>query len=346
MPTRRLILAAASVAALLAGSAGSAGAAEEVNIYSGRHYDTDEALYREFTEKTGIAVNLLEGKAEELVERIRLEGANSPADVLITVDAGRLWRADQAGIFQPVHSKVLEERIPAEFRHPDGDWFGYTTRARLIFYNKETADPSLVQTYEDLARPELEGELCIRSSSNVYNLSLMGSMIEHLGEEAAADWARGVAHNMARPPEGGDTDQIKAVANGLCDFAVANHYYFVRLLSSNDPADRELASRVGVIFPNQDGRGVHVNISGAGMVASAPNPENAKAFLEYLASDQAQIYFATGNYEFPTVPGVPYDNAKLAELGNLDFKRDTVPVAVFGENQPLAQVLMDEAGWK
>ncbi len=342
MSTRRLLLAASSMAALLAGSAGAA----EVNVYSGRHYDTDEALYRVFTEATGIKVNLLEGNAEELVERIKLEGANSPADVLITVDAGRLWRADQAGIFQPVHSKLLEERIPAEFRHPDGDWFGYTTRARLIFYNKETADPSLVQTYEDLARPELKGELCIRSSSNVYNLSLMGSMIEHLGEQAAGDWAKGVASNLARPPEGGDTDQLKAVANGLCDFAVANHYYFVRLINSDDPADRELAAKIGVIFPNQEGRGVHVNISGAGMVASAPDPESAVKFLEYLSSDQAQVYFATGNYEFPTVPGVAYDNEKLAKLGNLDFKRDTISVAVFGENQPLAQVLMDEAGWK
>lgn len=342
MSTRRSIMGAASCLALLAGAA----SADEVNVYSARHYDTDEQLYSDFTKETGIEINLIEGNAEELVERIKLEGANSPADVLITVDAGRLWRADQEGVFQPLQSAVLEERIPAEFRHPDGDWFGYTTRARLIFYNKETADPSLVETYEDLAKPELEGELCIRSSSNIYNLSLMGSLIEHLGEDAAADWAKGVAGNLARDPEGGDTDQIKAVAAGLCDFAVANHYYYVRLMTSDDPADKAVAEKVGVIFPNQGDRGTHVNISGAGMVATAPNPENAQAFLEYLASDSAQNYFIAGNNEFPTVPGVEFENSALQEIGAMDFKRDTVPVAVFGENQPLAQVLMDEAGWK
>ncbi|HRY25539.1 MAG TPA: Fe(3+) ABC transporter substrate-binding protein [Geminicoccaceae bacterium] len=342
MSTRRFMLGAASCLGLLAGAASAA----EVNVYSARHYDTDAQLYSDFTKETGIEINLIEGNAEELVERIKLEGANSPADVLITVDAGRLWRADQEGVFQPLRSAVLEERIPAEFRHPDGDWFGYTTRARLIFYNKETADPALAQTYEDLARPELEGELCIRSSSNIYNLSLMGSLIEHLGEDAAAEWAKGVAGNLARPPEGGDTDQIVAVANGLCDFAVANHYYYVRLMTSDDPADREVAAKVGVIFPNQADRGTHVNISGAGMVATSPNPENARAFLEYLASDSAQTYFIAGNSEFPTVPGVAFENPALEEIGAMDFKRDTVPVAVFGENQPLAQVLMDEAGWK
>ncbi len=342
MSTRRSILGAASCLALLAGTASAA----EVNVYSARHYDTDEQLYSDFTKETGIEINLIEGNAEELVERIKLEGANSPADVLITVDAGRLWRADQEGVFQPLQSAVLEERIPAEFRHPDGDWFGYTTRARLIYYNKETADPALVETYEDLAKPELEGELCIRSSSNIYNLSLMGSMIEHLGEDAAGEWARGVAGNFARDPEGGDTDQIVAVANGLCDFAVANHYYYVRLMTSDDPADKAVAEKVGVIFPNQGDRGTHVNISGAGMVATAPNPENAQAFLEYLASDSAQTYFIAGNNEFPTVPSVAFENPALQEIGAMDFKRDSVPVAVFGENQPLAQVLMDEAGWK
>ena len=336
------MMGAASCLALLAGAASAA----EVNVYSARHYDTDEQLYGDFTKETGIEINLIEGNAEELVERIKLEGANSPADVLITVDAGRLWRAEQEGVFQPLQSAVLEERIPAEFRHPEGEWFGYTTRARLIYYNKETADPALVQTYEDLAKPELEGELCIRSSSNIYNLSLMGSLIEHLGEDAAAEWAKGVAGNLARDPEGGDTDQIVAVANGLCDFAGANHYYYGRLMTSDDPADRELAAKVGVIFPNQADRGTHVNISGAGMVATSPNPENAQAFLEYLASDSAQTYFIAGNNEFPTVPGVAFENPALQEIGAMDFKRDSVPVAVFGENQPLAQTLMDEAGWK
>ncbi len=326
-------------------AAGLASAAE-VNVYSGRHYDSDAELYAAFTADTGITVNLIEGNADELVERIKAEGANSPADVLVTVDAGRLFRADEAGLFQPVTSTVLEERIPAEFRHPDGHWFGYTTRMRVIVYDKERIDPSLVQTYEDLARPELAGEVCIRSGSNIYNLSLLGSMIEHHGEEAARDWAQGVVDNFARPPEGGDSDQIRGVASGECGVAVANHYYYVRLMNSDDPADQEVVERTAVIFPNQGDRGVHVNISGAGIVATAPHVESATAFLEYLSSPEAQTYFIAGNNEFPTVDGVAFENPDLDKLGAMTVKRDTVPVAVFGEHQALAQIIMDEVGWK
>lgn len=343
MPRTLTIL---STTAILTLVASSAAIAAELNIYSARHYDTDQQLYDDFTAATGISVNLIEGNAEELVERIKAEGANSPADVLITVDAGRLYRADQEGLFQPVSSAVLDERIPVEFRHPDGHWFGYTTRARAIFYNKDLIDPALVQTYEDLARPELAGELCIRSGSNIYNLSLMGSMIEHHGEAAARDWAAGVVGNLARSPQGGDTDQIKAVGNGECGVAVANHYYYVRLMQSDDPTDRAVVENTGIVFPNQEGRGTHVNISGAGAVATAPNHDAAVQFLEYLAADSAQLYFIAGNNEFPTVPGVAFDNPLLEEIGAMDFKRDTVPVAVFGEHQPLAQIIMDEVGWK
>jgi iron(III) transport system substrate-binding protein len=341
--TNRHLLAATSLASLLA--AGVAGAAE-VNVYSARHYDTDQQLYDDFTAQTGITINLIEGNAEELVERIKAEGANSPADVLVTVDAGRLFRADQEGLFQPVRSAVLDEQIPAEFRHPEGHWFGYTTRMRVLFYNKESFDPSLVSTYADLAKPELEGELCIRSGSNIYNLSLMGSLIEHDGEAAARAWAEGIVANMARPPEGGDTDQIKAVANGECGIAVANHYYFARLMGSDDPADQAVVEKVGIIYPNQDDRGAHVNISGAGVLATAPNAENAVAFLEYLASPSAQTYFSLGNNEMPVGTGIEIDNPILTEMGVLDAKRDTVSVAVFGEHQALAQTIMDEVGWK
>jgi iron(III) transport system substrate-binding protein len=343
VPTSRHLLATTCLAGVLA--AGVASAAE-VNVYSGRHYDTDAQLYEDFTAATGIQVNLIEGNAEELVERIKAEGANSPADVLITVDAGRLYRADNEGLFQPVDSAVLNESIPDEFRHPDGHWFGYTTRMRVIYYDKERIDPDLAQTYDDLTRPELAGEVCLRSGSNIYNLSLLGSLIEHHGEAAAREWAEGIVANFARPPEGGDTDQIIGVGTGQCGVAVANHYYFVRLMTSDDPANQAVVERTGIIFPNQDDRGAHVNISGAGVLVNAPNRDNAVAFLEYLASPAAQTYFIAGNNEFPTVDGVEWSNPYLEELGAMDVKRDEVSVAVFGTHQPLAQIIMDEVGWK
>ncbi|MCB2054515.1 MAG: Fe(3+) ABC transporter substrate-binding protein [Geminicoccaceae bacterium] len=318
--------------------------AEELNIYSSRHYDTDERLYSGFTEATGIDINRIEGEADELIERIRLEGDNSPADVLITVDAGRLWRAEEAGIFQPTHSELLDERIPAALRHPEGLWFGFSSRARIIVYDKDDVDPALIQTYEDLARPELKGKICIRSSSNIYNLSLMASLIEHDGQDAATQWANDVVGNFARAPEGNDTAQIEAVAAGQCDVAVVNSYYVARILNADDDASKAIAEEIAVVFPNQQDRGTHVNISGAGVVAGAPHPEAAVKFLEYLASDQAQAYFAGGNNEYPVVEGVKVDNPALEQMG--DFKADEVNVAVLGENQPLAQVAFDEAGWR
>jgi len=338
----RGVLSAAAAVALLTGAAGQA-AAQEVNIYSARHYQTDEALYEGFTEKTGIRINRIEGEGDALMERIKAEGKNSPADVLITVDAGRLWRADQLDLFQPVRSKLLEERIPANLRHPDGRWFGFSTRARVIFYNKEMVDPSEIGSYEDLADPKWKGMVCMRSSSNIYNLSLMASLIEHNGEEKALEWAKGVVGNFARNPQGGDTDQLRAVATGECGLTLANTYYFVRLMQSDDPKDQEVVEKVGVIFPNQDGRGTHVNVSGAGVLKHAPNKDAAVKFLEYLASDEAQRYFAHGNNEYPAVPGVAASDA-LELLG--DFKVDEINVAVYGENQPLAQKLFDRASWQ
>ena len=317
--------------------------AEEVNLYSSRHYDTDVALYESFTEETGIEVNLIEGSEDELIERIKAEGRNSPADVLITVDAGRLWRADQAGILQPVSSAVLEQRIPANLRHPEGKWFGLSKRLRGVVYAKDRVDPAEITAYEDLADPAWEGRVCIRSSTNVYNQSLVGSMIETLGVEETEAWAKGLVANMARPPQGGDTDQIKAVAAGECDVAVVNHYYLARLIKSDSEEDRAVAEQVGIVFPNQDGRGAHANVSGAGVVAAAPNRDNAVKFLEYLTTPEAQEYFAQGNNEFPVVAEVKADPV-LEAWG--EIKTDAVNAAKYGENNPEAVMLMDRAGWK
>jgi iron(III) transport system substrate-binding protein len=316
-------------------------AAEEVNLYSARHYDTDVALYDDFTAQTGIAVNLIEGDADQLIERIKAEGRNSPADILITVDAGRLWRAEEAGILQPVESAVLAERIPASLRHPEGLWFGLSKRLRGVVYAKDRVDASEITTYEDLADPKWQGRICIRSSTNVYNQSLVASMIEADGVEATEAWAEGLVANLARPPQGGDTDQIEAVAAGECDLAVVNHYYFVRLLESAE--DAAIGDRVGIVFPNQDGRGAHANISGAGVVATAPHPGNAVKFLEYLTTPQAQIYFAEGNNEFPVVADVELDPI-LQSWGEINT--DDVNAAKYGENNPEAVKLMDRAGWK
>ena len=322
----------------------AAASAAELNLYSARHYQTDEALYDNFTKETGIKINRVEAKDDALYERIKSEGANSPADVLITVDAGRLWRADESGLFQPVNSPTLKNVIPANLRHPDGHWYGFSTRARVIYYNKENVDPTGLDSYEDLADPKWKGQVCIRSGSNIYQLSLMSSLIEKHGEAAAETWAKSVVGNFARQPQGGDTDQIRAVAAGECGVAVGNTYYFVRLLRSGKAADKEVTEKVGVIFPNQGDRGTHVNISGAGVLKHAPNKEAAVKFLEYLASADAQRYFAAGNNEYPVVNGVDVGNPALESLG--DFKTDTLNVAVYGINQPKAQMVYDRAGWK
>jgi len=337
----RFTLAAAALA--LVAASGPAWAEEELNIYTSRHYQTDEAFYENFTKHTGIRINRIEGKDDALIERLRSEGRNSPADVLITVDAGRLWRAEQAGLFREVNSDVLNARIPAALRHPEGRWFGFSLRARLILYDKSRIEPGAIATYEDLADPRWKGQVCIRSSSNIYNLSLLGSMIASRGEAAAEAWAKGVVANFARDPQGGDTDQIRAVAAGECGIAVANSYYYARLLSSDKEEDRKVAEAVGVVFPNQGDRGTHVNISGAGVLKWAPHPDAAVRFLEYLASDEAQHIFADGNNEYPVVESVPV-NKVLRDLGS--FERDTLNVAEYGRNQPLAQMIFDRAGWK
>jgi iron(III) transport system substrate-binding protein len=315
-----------------------------LNLYSARHYDTDEALYANFTKATGIKVNRIEAGDEPLLERIRNEGANSPADVLLIVDAARLAMAEQTGLFAPVRSKMLEERIPAEFRHPDGMWFGFSARARVIVYDKRSVKPDDAQSYEDLAAPRNRGRVCTRPGSHPYMLSLVSAMIEHLGEQQAEAWARGVVANFARPPRGGDTDQIRGVASGECGIALTNSYYLVRLMRSKKPEDQAVAQAVGLVWPNQKGVGTHMNISGGGLVRSAPNRDNAIRFLEYLASDEAQAYFANGNNEWPVVKTVAPKNAELAALGK--FKPDPLNVGALAKNLPAAQRIVDRVGWK
>jgi len=319
-------------------------AQDVLNLYSARHYQTDEALYTNFTKATGIKINRIEGGEDALMERIRNEGPNSPADVLITVDVGRLWRAEEMGLFAPVKSKLLESRIPPNYRDPKGNWFGFSTRARVIAYNKNKIQPSELSSYEDLADPKFKGRICTRSASHVYNLSLMGSIIGALGEQKAETWAKSVAANLARAPKGGDTDQLKAAAAGECDIAVSNTYYYARLLRSDKPDERQIAEKLGVVFPNQSGRGTHVNISGGGMLKYAPHKEAAVSFLEYLASNDAQLYFADGNNEWPVATGVASNNPALQALGS--FKADPINIAVIGKNQPLAQKIFDRVGYK
>nr|WP_208648220.1 Fe(3+) ABC transporter substrate-binding protein [Cupriavidus plantarum] len=335
---------AASVVTLLGLSATAAAQEKVLNLYTARHYQTDESLYNNFTRQTGIKINRIEGQEDPLLERIRNEGANSPADVFITVDIGRLWRAQQAGVFAPVKSKVLESRIPANYRDPNGEWFGFSARARVIAYNKAAVKPGDIARYEDLADPKWKGKVCTRSSGHVYNLSLVSSLIAHDGEAKTEAWARGVAGNLARAPKGGDTDQLKAVAAGECDVAISNTYYIARLLKSTKPEDKAVADKLGVVWPNQSSQGVHMNISGGGMLRHAPNKEAAVKFLEYLASDDAQAYFADGNNEWPVVPSVKIANPALEALGT--FKADKINVAELGKYQPEAQKLVDKAGYR
>jgi len=329
-----------SIAFVLTGLT-SAFADEVVNVYSARHYDTDMAMYERFTEETGIKVNLIEGSSDALIERIKSEGQFSPADMLITVDAGRLWRAEKEGIFQPVDSAVLSERIPAHLRHPEGEWFGLSKRARVIAHKKDMALPAGFGTYEALADEAFRGQVCMRSSGNIYNLSLMASLIDAHGAEAAEAWAKGVVANFARTPQSNDTGQLKAVASGECTITIANTYYLGRLMASTKPEDKALMANLEIVFPNQDGRGTHVNISGAGVTKYAPNRENAIRFLEYLTSDFAQRLFAEGNNEYP-ISGPT--TGPVAALG--EFKRDDLNVSVLGENQKEAVKVYDRAGWK
>ncbi|MEM9028282.1 MAG: Fe(3+) ABC transporter substrate-binding protein [Pseudomonadota bacterium] len=319
-----------------------AAASGEINVYSSRHYDTDERLYSDFTKATGIKINRIEAGASALIKRIKSEGANSPADVLITVDAGRLWAADKDGLFTPTESKALSDAIPANLRHPNGHWFGFSTRARVIFYDK-TRVKEPPKNYADLADPKYKGLVCTRSGSNIYMLSLLASIIEHKGADKAKAWAKGLWENRARDPKGGDTDQLRAIASGECAIVVSNTYYFARALRKDVRDLSGKTDNIGVVFPNQGTTGTHVNISGAGVLKNAPNKANAIKFLEYLAGKQAQEYFSAGNDEYPVVAGVS-KSSSVQKLG--EFKADKIALVKYGENQAEAQKIYDEVGYK
>lgn len=331
-----------AVTALSLAAAVAAHAQGVVNVYTARHYQTDEALYSNFTKQTGIKVNRIEAKEDELLERIKNEGASSPADVFITVDASRLEAADRAGVLQPAQSKALEARIPAHLRTPN--WLAFSTRARVIVYNTKAVDPDWVQTYEDLANPRLKGQVCVRSGSHPYNLSLGAALLTHDGEAKTEAWARGLVANFARAPKGGDTDQLRAVAAGECGVALSNSYYVARLMRSTKTEDVKDMAALTVVWPNQKTWGTHVNVSGAGVVKTAPNKANAVKFLEYLASDSAQAYFADGNNEWPVVKGVAVKNPALDKLG--PFKADDLAVEKWAPNTVAAQKVFDRAGWR
>lgn len=342
MTFAKAALIALTAATALSGTAQMAFADGELNLYSSRHYDTDEKLYGDFEEQTGIKVNRIEGNADELIERLKSEGANSPADILLTVDAGRIWRAESADLFAAVESEELEKRIPAALQHPDNHWFGFSTRARMIFYSKDrVSEPP--QTYVDLADPKYKGQICTRSSSNIYMLSLLASRIAHDGAEVATQFAQGLKDNLAREPQGGDTDQLRGLVSGECDIAVANSYYFARAMRTEVKDLSADIDQIGWVFPDQDGNGTHVNVSAAGLLKNAPNKENAVKFLEYLASDSAQHYFAAGNDEFPVVEGVE-KSASVIKLG--EFKADELNLSELGTNQAKAQEIYNTVGYK
>jgi len=340
----QMVLALAGLAALGGCSGGGNDEATEVvNLYSARHYDSDQVLYDRFTEETGIAINLMEGSADELVARMTSEGENSPADLFIAADAGALWRARQAGLFQPVASATLDDRIPANLREPAGNWYGFMRRARVVAYDPARVQPEEIDDYAKLATPRFRGKICVRSSDSVYNLSLVGALIEAWGEERAEQWVRGVVANMARQPEGGDRDQIRAVGAGVCEVALTNSYYYIRMASGDDAADRAVTDKVALGFPSLDGQGAHVNISGGGVARNAPNRDNAVKLLEFFASADTQRHIAANNNEFPASPNVP---APAPVDAYADFTAHPMSVAAFAARQPQAQSLMSAAGWR
>ncbi len=322
----------------------SIGYAQEVNLYSARKEALIKPLLDEFSNTTGIRVNLVTGKADALLKRLETEGANTPADLLITVDAGRLHRAKVAALLQPANSDLLQESVPAIYRDPDNHWFGLSLRARPIMYAIGKLDPSTLTSYDELADPRWKGKICVRSSGNIYNQSLVASMIVAIGEQRTEQWARALVENLARPPKGGDRDQIRAAAAGQCVIAIANTYYLARMATSKkDQREREAAMKIGIIWPDQNGRGAHINVSGAGVTKFAKHKDNALKLLEYLVSDKAQRYYADSNYEYPVKAGMePSDTLK--QWGK--FKGDAINLSLLGKYNGAAVKLMDRAGWR
>lgn len=324
---------------------------QTLNIYSARHYPTDEALYTNFTKATGIKLNRVDADDAGILARLKAEGTASPADVVLLVDASRLWRGQTEGLFLPIKSTLLDDAIPTQYRaqpNAQGEtaWYGFSTRARVIVYDKAKVRKEDVETYESLGEPKNKGRLCIRSGSHPYNLSLFGAVTAHMGDAAAEQWLKGMVDNMARAPKGGDTDQIRAVASGECAIAVTNTYYLARLLRSTTAEDRTVAEKVGVVFPNQSSWGTHVNIAGGAVAKNSKNTANAVKFLEYLASPAAQDHFANGNNEWPAAKGVKIANPALQTISGGSFKSETIPVGVAGANQVKVQQMLDRVGFK
>ncbi len=341
---RAWILRIAALSVLLAPL--TAGAADQqVNVYSSRHDALISPLLERFTERTGIEVGLVTGSPDAMIKRLQIEGRNTPADILITVDAARLHRAEQADLFGPTESAKLEQAVPAHLQDSGNLWFGLSMRARVIAYSRDRVERSELSTYEALADERWDDRICIRSSDNVYNQSLLASLIASHGAEAAEDWARGIVDNMARPPQGGDTDQIQAIASGICDVSVVNTYYYGRLLDADDPEKRALTDDVGLFFPNQNGRGAHVNVTGAGVIKHAPNRDNAVRLLEFLTTAEAQRWLARGNYEYPVREGTEVSDT-VREIGPYPFNQDHVSLGRIGELNATAVKIFDRAGWR
>ncbi len=332
--------------AACSGEGGGESALEDagvVNVYSHRHYDTDQELFRRFTEETGIVVNVQTASADELITRLETEGADTEADILVTVDAGRLQRARARGLLGPVSSATLEANVPGNLRDPDGYWYGLTQRGRVIVYAKDRVSPEDLSTYEDLANPKWRGKILVRSSENIYNQSLLASIVAVSGEGAAEQWAEGVVANMARAPQGSDRDQVRDVAAGVGDLAIVNTYYLGLLFNGENERDRSLKDQVGVFFPNQGDRGTHMNVSGAGVTAHSPNPDNALRLLEFLTDTEAQTGYAEANFEYPVKPSIEWA-ATLKEWGQ--FRADTLNLSVLGELNAKAVMAFDRAGWR
>ena len=341
---------ALAIATLLVAATSVSAQDQVLNLYSARHYSTDEALYANFTKATGIKINRVDADDAGILARLKAEGTASPADVILLVDAARLVKGDQDGLFRPVKSRLLEDAIPAQYRATTAEgttWFGFSTRARLVVYDKVKVKREDVDTYEELADPKNKGKVCLRSGSHPYNLSLFGAVLQHSGEQQTEAWLRGIVANMARAPKGGDTDQIKAVGSGECQVAVSNSYYIARLLRSTNPEDKALMERVGIVFPNQASWGTHMNIAGGAVAKNAKHPEAAVKFLEYLASAEAQNHFANGNNEWPTAKGVKTSNPALQAMsGGGDFKAETIPLAAVGASTVKVQQMLDRVGFK
>ena len=345
------LLAALAVAMGLLAAGQQAQAQDQVlNLYSARHYQTDEALYADFTKATGIKINRVDADDAGILARLKAEGAASPADVIMLVDVARLWKGDAEGLFMPIKSPALEKAIPAPLRAkatPDGTtWFSFSTRARVTVFDKTKVKKADVDTYEDLGDAKNKGLLCTRSGSHPYNLSLFGAVAEHVGDVKTEAWLKGMVANMARAPKGGDTDQIRAVAAGECGIAITNTYYVARLMRSDKPEDKAVMEKISVVFPNQESWGTHMNVSGAAVAKNAKNTANAVKFMEYLASPTAQDYFANGNNEYPTVLGVKLTNKALADMSGGTFKQEALPVAAIGASQVKIQQMLDRVGYK